>query len=290
MLVIYKPREMSYDYDWHEGFTEVGGKLSEYRKETDFHDLTVILHSVTAQWADIPRWIYHQAKKRGNKKLVLFLGNEFKQFDLKKKLAKDLNAAIATQLRKEDAERIYGLPVIEVPHALNPKRFYSRIGYQKRPFDIGVRGADYPKDLGDEDRNRIVAHKLWSGLKADCIPGKHAFLPRGEWAKKLSSWRTMPSTESGLADAKCISSRHFDAIGSHTCLVMYPGQYNGVLDESHYIRLERDHSNLSLVKEKIKDLTYCEQMVSKAREYLLESHTHTHRAKQVLDWASATGS
>lgn len=282
---------MSYDYDWHDGFTSVGGVLNPYRHETEFHDLTVILHSVTAQWAGLPRWIYDQAEKRGNKKLVLFIGNEFKLLDLKTKLAKDLNAdVIATQLRKEDAERIYGHPVIEVPHALNPAWFYSRIGYQKRPFDIGVRGATYPPDLGDNDRNTIHTPKLWADLKSDVKPGKHDFLDRGDWAKQLSKWRTMPSCEGGMSEAKCVTSRHFDAVGSMTCLVMYPGHYNGIFKEEHFIRLEKDHSNLAEVKEKIKDVAYCEGLVSRTREYLLDCHTHAHRAKRVLEWASGTAS
>ena len=284
MLVIYKHREMSYDQDWHDGFASVGWDLHEYRKGTSFHDLTVILHSVTAQWGDIPRWIYDEAGRRGDKKLVLFIGNEFKLFEEKIKLAKDLGVDfIATQLRKEDAERIYGLPVIEVPHALNPKQFFPRIGCAKRPFDIGVRGAQYKPEVGDNDRNTVVSPKLWKGLKSDCLHGKSELLKRGEWAKKLSTWRTMPSTESGLIDAKCISSRHFDAIGSLTCLVMYPGKFNGVLNESHYIRLEKDHSNLGEVKDKIRDVAYCEGLVSKAREYLLDCHTHEHRARQVME-------
>lgn len=288
MLVIYKPREMSYDHDWHDGFTSVGGVLHPYRKEAVFHDLTVILHSVTAQWDRMPRWIYDQAERRGTKKLVLFLGNEFKDLDLKKSLAKDLNAdVIATQLRKEDAERIYGHPVIEIPHALNPKLFHSRMGYRERPFDIGVRGAWYPDSLGDTDRNTIYSSKVWRGLKEDIKPGKQDFLSRSDWAKNLSKWRTMPSCEAGMVGAKAVSSRHFDAVGSLTCLVMYPGNYNGVFKDEHFIRLERDHSNLGEVKEKIKDVAYCEAMVSKTMEYLLDCHTHEHRAKRVIEWASA---
>lgn len=289
VLIIYRPREMSYDQDWHDGFTSIGGVLNHHKNETGFHDLTVILHSLTAQWSGVPQWIVDQAERRGNKKLVLFLGNEFKHLDLKKQLAKDLNAdVIATQLRKEDAERIYEHPVIEVPHALNPKVFFPRIGYRKRQFDIGVRGTSYPESLGDDDRNTIYGTKIWSGLTEDIKPGKHDFLPRGEWAKKLSTWRTMPSCEAGMVGAKASSSRHFDAVGSLTCLVMYPGHYNGIFTEEHYIKLERNHSNLLEVKEKIKDVDYCEGLVSRTREYLLDCHTHEHRARQVLEWASGT--
>lgn len=77
---------------------------------------------------------------------------------------------------------------------------------------------------------------------------------------------------------KAISSRHFDAIGTHTLHVMYPGRYNDILKpQEHYFELQRDHSNiddlLSLLKDpkKIKDIT------SATYDYVLQNHTHKHR-------------
>src|SRR4051812_4068033 len=112
MLVIYKPRNLSYVEDWKEGFKASGGVLHDWGEEADFHDdLTVILHSLTAQWGEIPAWIYRRAQARKGK-LVLFLGNEFKKLEEKRDLARQLGADfIASQLRREDAQRIYQYPV-----------------------------------------------------------------------------------------------------------------------------------------------------------------------------------
>lgn len=283
MLVIHKERGLSYDDDWKDGFGSLGARFTEYEDEAPLDELTVILHSVTAQWGRIPDWIYRAAEKRTGK-LVLFLGNEFKKIKEKRELAVALRAdVIATQLRKEDAERIYQYPVLEVPHALNADYFKPGLAHKDRPYDMGVRGNKYPAFLGDNDRNNIHDPNHWRGLTVDMKHGMEHFALRKEWAKLLGSWRTMPSCEGGMIGGKCVTSRHFDAIGSHTCLVMYPGHYNGILDERHYIRLERDHSNIEEVKEKIKDVAFCEQMVTKAREYLVGKHTHKHRAKMVWD-------
>jgi hypothetical protein len=285
VLVIYKERGLSYDEDWKHGFKQVGGVLQDWEEEADFHDLTVILHSLTAQWGRIPDWIYQQAQKRKGK-LVLFLGNEFKKIKEKKELAVQLGAdVIATQLCKEDAARLYGHPVIEVPHALNSDFFFLRTQPKYRPFDIGVRGNEYPAFLGDSDRNNIHDPEAWGGLKHDVIPGARNTVGRQAWAELLNSWRAMPSCEGGMVGGKCITSRHFDAIGCFTTLVMYPGKYNGILSEQNYIRLEKDHSNLEDVKKKILDKDYCERIARETRGMLLDCHTHKARAQLVKDWA-----
>jgi hypothetical protein len=283
MLVIYRERGLSYDIDWLQAFQNAGASFTEYENEAGFHDLTVILHSVTAQWGRIPDWIYRQAEKRKGK-LLLFLGNEFKNLADKNQLAKELGVdAIATQLPAEAARKFYTSPVLEVAHALNPDFFYPRKAV--REFDVGVRGYKYPDSLGDNDRNRICDPLLWDCLRTDIVHGKEGFLPRLHWVEALSNWRAMPSTEGGLVGAKCITSRHFDAIGTKTCLVMYPGFFNGILTEKHYIKLEPDHSNLVEVKARILDEAHCEALADEAREYLCDSHTHAHRIKSILAWA-----
>jgi hypothetical protein len=287
MLVIYKPRKISYDEDWKEGFKAAGGLLHDWSQETRFHDdLTVLLHSITAQWGPIPDWIYREAQARKGK-LVLFFVNEFKNLDEKRDLAKRLGVdLIASQLGKDDAERLYDSPVVETPHALNPDFFYSRKAPQKRPFDIGVRGHQYPASVGDDDRNRIHDPNLWNDLRHDCRPGTGHFVGRERWAMALSRWRTMPSCEGGMVRGKCMTPRHFDAIGSLTTLVMYPGRYNGILSENNYVRLEPDHSNLAEVKSRIRDKAHCEEIALRTREYINDCHTYRHRAEFVIKLAS----
>jgi hypothetical protein len=268
IVVVYKPRHHSYDLDWLDAFKSIGAEITE--NPTDLGDLTVLLHSVTAQGVPLIKW--------RPKNCLILMGNEFKDIDAKKKLALELNATIGTQLVLENAKSLYKTDnIIEIPHALNPDRFQP---CDEKKFQIGNRGAIYKNIVRDDERNRISDKSLWSGLTTDIEMGK--IIPGNEWAKKLRTWKSMPSTEGGMVGAKCITSRHFDAIGSHTCLVMYQGYFNGILDTSHYIELARDHSNLDDVKYRIKHESH--DVVKRAREYIADTHTHHHRINTIKEW------
>lgn len=83
---------------------------------------------------------------------------------------------------------------------------------------------------------------------------------------------------------KCISSRHFDAIGTKTCQIMFPGRFNDILKvDKHYIALKHDFSNIKDVLEHLKDLSYIKKMVDETYEYALDAHTHKHRINDLLN-------
>jgi hypothetical protein len=84
--------------------------------------------------------------------------------------------------------------------------------------------------------------------------------------------------------SKAISSRHFDAIGCGTGLIMFPGRYNDILfANEHFVLIERDFSNIEDVlsfmshKEKVKD------MVDRCYSYVCQSHTHFHRMNDIIE-------
>jgi spore maturation protein CgeB len=82
---------------------------------------------------------------------------------------------------------------------------------------------------------------------------------------------------------KCIASRHFDAIGTKTCQIMFPGRFNDILKaDEHYIALNRDFSNINNVLERFLDHSYRQRMVDRAYEYAMDCHTHRHRIDQLL--------
>lgn len=77
---------------------------------------------------------------------------------------------------------------------------------------------------------------------------------------------------------KCISSRHFDAVGTKTCQIMFPGRFNDILiGDKHYIILERDFSNVREVVERFTDVDYWQRMVDEAYESVMDHHTYRHR-------------
>jgi hypothetical protein len=62
-----------------------------------------------------------------------------------------------------------------------------------------------------------------------------------------------------------ISPRIFEAIALRTGLVLFPGEYSGVIErERHYIVLEKDFSNMGEVVAKIRDVDYLRELTTRA--------------------------
>ncbi len=84
---------------------------------------------------------------------------------------------------------------------------------------------------------------------------------------------------------KCISSRHFDAVGTRTLQIMYPGRYNDILKPNqHYFELKRDHSNIQDLLSLFSDPKRVQSMTSLTYDHVLENHTHRHRIESLLNF------
>ena len=81
--------------------------------------------------------------------------------------------------------------------------------------------------------------------------------------------------------SKAISSRNFDAIGTKTCQVMFPGRFNDILvADKHYIALKSDFSNIADVLEKLRDEEVWQTICDEAWHLVIDHHTYQHRAQQ----------
>lgn len=86
------------------------------------------------------------------------------------------------------------------------------------------------------------------------------------------------STPKCPAYSKAISSRHFDAIGTKTLHIMYPGRYNDILTpQVHYFPLKTDHSNIEELLDLIQNPNAIREIVNSAYEYVMAHHTHKNR-------------
>ena len=84
------------------------------------------------------------------------------------------------------------------------------------------------------------------------------------------------------AHGKCISSRHFDAIGCGTAQILLEGRYNDLLEpDIHYFQLKRDFSNLNDVLDRLKDERARGQVADAALAHVLDHHTYAHRAARI---------
>ena len=83
---------------------------------------------------------------------------------------------------------------------------------------------------------------------------------------------------------KAISSRHFDAVGTKTCQIMFKGQFNGILNaDEHYIGLEHDFANVEDAVRRFHEDTYRQSMVDRTYEYVMDEHTHAHRMRTIME-------
>lgn len=87
--------------------------------------------------------------------------------------------------------------------------------------------------------------------------------------------------------AKCISSRHFDAIGTGTCQILVRGRYNDILrPDEHYLALEPDFSNLDEVMRRFRDAGERARVVDGALAHAMAHHTYAHRMQAVAALAA----
>jgi hypothetical protein len=82
--------------------------------------------------------------------------------------------------------------------------------------------------------------------------------------------------------SKCISSRHFDAVGCKTLQIMFPGRFNDILRAGeHYVALAPDFANLDEVLALLRDVRACQTIVDRAYDHVMSAHTYTHRLAEL---------
>ncbi len=83
----------------------------------------------------------------------------------------------------------------------------------------------------------------------------------------------------GNIDLNVISPRQFEAIAARTALVLFPGNYSGILQaDVHYIPLAKDFSNIEAVAARIRDLPYLEAMTARAYDDVIASGRYAYPA------------
>jgi hypothetical protein len=95
--------------------------------------------------------------------------------------------------------------------------------------------------------------------------------------------RFFQSSQVEYVSGKCISSRHFEPIGTKTCQILLEGDYNGILKaDEHYICVKKNLSNVDDAVRQFKDESYRNEMVKRTYEYVMDQHTYRHRIKALL--------
>ncbi len=238
---------------------------------------------------------------------VFFVENEYRLLPDKVAYARALGASVlVSQLPLDDARTFYGphFPgtIVSAPAGLNPDVYRPGPPMSARQIHIGTRTHVYPASLGDSERNAIVERfgrggGPVEGLRVDISVNEKDRLTREEWARFLGNCRATVATEAGAVElrlgegqpgvsGKVVSSRHFEALGTKTVQIMFPGRFNDILRAGeHYLALERDFGNLGDVCAAVRDERLLTRLSDSAYEYARAAHTYAHRVRTVVSVA-----
>lgn len=152
------------------------------------------------------------------------------------------------------------------------------------------RRASWGFMIANDSPLRLLGHKLpfgwrrWLRRALSRGPLRHESsvtetLAFDEVYERFFAGRPLPTHH-----GKCISSRHFDAIGTATCQILLEGRYNDILTPGvHYIRLASDFSNIAEVMEIFRDERRRVEITEAALAHVMEGHTYAHRVATVYD-------
>jgi len=83
----------------------------------------------------------------------------------------------------------------------------------------------------------------------------------------------------GNVHYRTISPRVFECAAFKTCMILFEGNYNGILlPNIHYIPLKKDYSNIEEVLNKYEDLEFRERIINKAYHDLILSKKYSYDA------------
>ncbi len=216
---------LSYCDDWVDGFARhesldvtivnicAPGDAQALRNIISDFDLIVLLHSVNRTPQNMGKFNpFFGVLDRRKGRVISFVGDELNlphallsdKIDFLKRIEADY---IATQLPLEAGRWLYeycaGSVVVELTHALNPDAFRPQIPDKERIIDIGAICTQYPKYLGDDERDAIYSFfeqkksdlRLTTDIRYLDNPCKR--LSRSEWNIFLNSCKGTVSTEAG---------------------------------------------------------------------------------------------
>ncbi len=151
--------------------------------------------------------------------------------------------------RRADAR---AMPVdIEVEHA---SRIYGADWYRFLASGRATLGTESGSNVFDFD-----------GSLAE-LSRANADLPYAQFRDQFLVGREGPVTMNQM------SPKFFEAIHLHTALVLFEGDYSGVLERNvHYIPLKKDYSNIDDVFDRLEDVAFLEEMADRAYRDIISS-------------------
>ena len=151
-------------------------------------------------------------------------------------------------------------------------------------------------DIEWEDDKRLYGEK-WYEFIADCRAmlgtesGSNIFDDYGEIRKNVENilerdpevtyeqvYDMFLADHEGAVRMNQVSPKIFEAIALRTALVLFDGEYSGVINSHiHYIPLKKDFSNVDEVLEKLRNVRYLEELADRAYQDIIRSGEYSYR-------------
>jgi len=189
----------------------------------------------------------------------------------------------------EERTTLIGYRGRQLPHQ------YGALGYEK--FIIGQemkrlteeRGLDV--DIEVDDAKRIYGDG-WYSFVGSCRAtlgtesGANVFDDHGKIAAKAAQHRNMPFTEfaerfigdeEGRVRMNQISPKIFEALRLRTALILFEGQYSGVVEpHKHFIVLKKDYSNVDEIISKLNDIDFLKELTERGYQDVIASQHYSY--------------
>jgi hypothetical protein len=178
---------------------------------------------------------------------------------------------------------------------------YGSLGNEK--YEIGLKVKEYaegkgiPVDIEIDDSKRIYGDGWYSFLGSaratlGTESGSNVFDNDGTVAQEIDFmldrnpditfdevFTSVLAKHEERITMNQISPKIFESILFRTALVLFEGEYSGVVQpEKHYIPLKKDFSNIDSVFEKLEDLKYLEQITSRAYSDVIDSGLYSYQS------------
>jgi len=179
-------------------------------------------------------------------------------------------------------------------------RLYGRGGQEKteiaRRFKEAAEGKGFVLDFGTTESARIYGDD-WYRFVGDCRftigveAGVSIFDLDGEVSAAVAAARrAMPGTPmeeiyervlppfENKIKYRTISPRIFEALAMRTGLILYEGDYQGVIRPwDHYLPLKKDFSNVDEIMDRMRDTTFVDQMLARGYDEIIKSDRFHYR-------------
>lgn len=174
---------------------------------------------------------------------------------------------------------------------------YGALGQEK--YDIGIKvrqlaeARGLPVDIEVDHEHRIYGDG-WYRFVGSCRStlgtesGANVFDDDGELKRLAHEHAAIPFEEfserflrghEGKVRMNQISPKIFEAIRLRTALVLFEGDYSGVVKAGvHYLALKKDYSNFDEIIKKLSSDEFVEELTSRAYEDVIESEVYSYRS------------